>query len=82
MEKQTKALKRNNITYELILETSKVEDVSVCSYGISCKEQGLIKAEIHNISSNRILIENLIKKCNELDLSPEHLLDVVEDILV
>lgn len=82
MKDQMKAPQRNNITYELILETSQVEDVSVYSYGISCKEHGLIKSEIHNISSNRLLIENLIKKCNELDLSPEHLLDVVEDILV
>ncbi|MCQ2552900.1 MAG: DUF6514 family protein [Clostridia bacterium] len=70
------------ISYELISETAEVEEEQVNSYGIICKKAGKVLLEIHDISENKALIEGLIKDCNELDLSPEHLQDVVEDIII
>lgn len=70
------------IFYELISETTEVEEEQVNSYGILCRKSGKVLLEIHNISENKPLIEGLIKSCNELDLSPEHLQDVVEDIII
>ena len=77
----------NLITYGLIKETYMIEDNEMKSYGIAVFEN--IKAEnvvlildsVRNISTDRAKVENLIKKCNELNLSVIHLQDVIDDML-
>lgn len=47
------------------------------TYGISCNE-----ITVEDISTNKNSIERLVGLCNELDLSPTQLNDVVEDFMV
>lgn len=47
------------------------------TYGISYKER-----EVKDISTDKHKIEKLVNLCNELELSPIHLDDVIEDFLV
>lgn len=47
------------------------------TYGITYQEKA-----IRDISINKIKIEKLIMLCNNLELSPLHLMDIVDDFLV
>lgn len=47
------------------------------TYGITCEERIIL-----DISTNKQSTETLIKKANEMGLSPIHLDDVIEDFLV
>lgn len=47
------------------------------TYGISYNN-----TVIKDVSTNKSKVEKLITLCNELDLSPMHIYDVVEDFLV
>lgn len=47
------------------------------TYGISHND-----TMIKDVSIDKVKVEKLITLCNELDLSPIHIYDVVEDFLV
>ncbi len=68
----------SNITYEIVCE-------SYCdgrlSYGIAICEDGIPIEVISDISNDRGAIEELVKSCNDLRLSPYHIRDVIEDLL-
>ena len=80
------------ILYALTEETYTLpEDSSVSfrrSYGIAAYTDwdtlgtASIVASVHDISEDREQILNLVRVCNQLDLSPMHLPDVVQDFLV
>lgn len=64
--------------YQLIKSKVNDEDGNIFdTYGISYKE-----IVIEDISTNKTNVEKLVRLCNELELSPIHLNDVVEDFLV
>lgn len=77
-----------DITYGIVLETYSPDDEARVSYGIavySHSEQdgtASIIASVHDITSDRERIANLVMMCNRGHLAPEHLNDVVEDLLV
>ena len=75
-----------NINYDIIEEKYYDKSNTRISYGIVAyaneignELNGVIIASIHDISSNRSMIVNLITKCNNLSLSLEHLEEVIED---
>ena len=47
------------------------------TYGITCEGR-----EIKDISTDKAKVESLINRCNQNNLSPLHLDDVIEDFLV
>ena len=62
------------------INSSKIKDeqgVSYDTYGISYED-----IEIQDVSTDKTKVEKLVNLCNELDLSPIHLNDVLEDFLV
>lgn len=65
--------------YFLIANTYIVEDRSHIGYGIGCRADN---SAFEDMSTDLIVIGNLINLCNKLKLSPLHLKDVVEDFLV
>ena len=50
------------------------------TYGIGVKDAA--EASIVDISTDRAFVESIIALCNELELDPSHLLNVVEDSLL
>ncbi len=53
----------------------------ITTYGIVAYSQEKIITAIPDISSSKREVKKLIRKCNKLKLSPEQLLDVVEDFI-
>lgn len=51
------------------------------AYGICCRENGKDVLTIHDISPNRLTVEDMIEVFNNEKLSPIHLYDAVEDLL-
>ncbi len=66
-----------NGKYELITTTIVHEEIgSYIGYGIRYGEH-----TVTDISLDRAKIENLIKRMNSDDLSPLHMMDIIEDFL-
>ncbi len=70
--------------YELI--TTKIHDEAGTSYevyGILCKEKGTdsLLRSVYDIFCDISAAESFVTLCNHLELSPEHLDDVIEDII-
>ena len=64
--------------YRLNQTIIKDEDEKECdTYGISFDD-----IVIEDISINKQKIEKLVNLCNELELSPIHIYDVIDDFLV
>lgn len=57
----------------------------VVTYGIACvtddNEACEPVAEIGNVSVSRREVESIVKLLNENDVSPEHLRDIVDDMI-
>lgn len=76
-----------NVTYAIIEEKYTFGNESRVSYGISVysNENGTDTAtvvdSVHDITSNKEKLIDLINDCNRLKLSTVHLRDVVEDFL-
>lgn len=62
-----------------LIETKIKDDTGKAwaTYGISYND-----TMIKDISIDKAKIEKLVSLCNELDLSPKHIYDVIEDFLV
>lgn len=65
--------------YFLNVTTIKIEGKIIPVYGITFN--GYYTKEIFNISSNEEEVENLIALCNEEQLDPIHLEDIVENFI-
>lgn len=76
-----------NVTYGIIEETYFERKTSRTSYGIAAytnfEEDGTatIVASIHDITTDKQALAELVSLCNSLELSTVHLNDVVEDFL-
>ena len=76
-----------NVTYTIIEEKYTFGNKCRITYGISACVNGseadsfTVVASVHDITSNKEKIINLIDDCNRLKLSTIHLEDVVEDFL-
>ncbi len=57
----------------------------IVTYGIACIEENASKrelvTEIPGVTLNRSEIETLVRLCNEGSLNPEHLRDVVDNLI-
>ena len=71
------------ITYILCRETYKTKQYDRVSYGIAAyaEEEQTCVARLHDITSDKNALAKLVLLCNRLQLSPNHLYDVVEDFL-
>ena len=75
------------ITYGMTEEIYSRGSDSRTSYGIAAYAHGdeegtaTVIAAVHDITSNRQALANLVSLCNRLELSVLHLDDVVEDFL-
>ncbi len=76
-----------NVTYGVTEEIYSLENSSHISYGISAyadsEEDGTatIAASVHDVTSDKQALCELVSLCNRLELSTVHLVDVVEDFL-
>lgn len=66
--------------FKLISSEIIFEGKSITVYGI--ETAGENKQKIYNITSDKKLIEALVDKCNNLQLSPIHIHDICEDFLI
>ena len=66
--------------YSLVKGTYLIDGEAHIGYGISYTENSALSFE--DLTLNPIAVAKLVKLCNELDLSPIHLKDVVEDFLI
>ena len=77
----------SNITYGIINEKYRLGNECRQAFGIAvyadAEETGTatIINSVHDITANESALQELVSQCNELELSPIHLLDVVEDFL-
>lgn len=77
-----------NVTYAITEEKYTLGEEVRISYGIvayfSPKQCGTATVidSVHDITSDKERLSELVKKCNRLELSTIHLHDVVEDFLV
>ena len=69
------------VSYVITKSIVKVEEESICSYGIACVENGKQTHLIEDISTNRQLVEHAATSFNKLELLPEHFDDAVEDVV-
>ena len=64
-----------------LIETEKVlEEQAYLCYGIQMTYAGTV-VKVEDLSLHREEVENLVKLCNEKNLSPLHFQDVLEDFL-
>ncbi len=72
-------------TYGLVREEYHTDRTIRTAYGIAVyahvadTADACIVASIRDITPDRIAIEDLIRRCNEGNLSPLHLQDVIDD---
>ena len=64
--------------YKLISKKYFVENISYIGYGIATIDETV---RIEDINTEKGEIEKLIERCNEFDVSPIHLRDIVIDFL-
>ena len=64
--------------YKLISKKYCIENISYIGYGIVTSNGTLI---IEDISTEKDKVEKLIVNCNDFDVSPIHLKDIVIDFL-
>ena len=71
------------ITYILCRETYKTKQYHRVSYGIAAyaEDEQTCIVRLHDITSDKNALAELVLLCNRLQLSPNHLYDVVEDFL-
>lgn len=75
------------ITYGITEELYSLGEIRRTSYGIAAyadiDEDGIatVVASVHDITSDKHKLAELVRKCNQLGLSVVHLNDVVEDFL-
>ncbi len=71
------------ITYILCRETYKTKQAERIAYGIAAyaEDEPTCIAKLHDITSDKNALAELVSLCNRLQLSPIHLHDVVEDFL-
>ena len=71
------------ITYGITEEKYTLGDDSRVSYGIAVYDSGIstVIASVRDLSSDREAVEEHVRLCNRLELSPIHLNDVAEDFL-
>ena len=71
------------ITYILCKETYKSKRSERIAYGIAAyaEDQQTCITKLHDITSDKDALSELIDLCNRLQLSPIHLQDVIEDFL-
>ena len=71
------------ITYILCRETYKAKRSERIAYGIAVYAEGVptCVARLHDVTSDKNALTELVLLCNRLQLSPIHLHDVVEDFL-
>lgn len=62
--------------YKLLEKEVTVEGVTATTYGIGCDT-----VRFEDVCTDESAMTQLVAKCNELELSPVHLADVVEDFL-
>ncbi len=74
-----------NVTYEIVKEIYCLGQSSRTSYGIVAYANGendgtaAIIASVHDITTDRNSLKELVSLCNRVQLSTIHLDDVVED---
>ena len=73
----------SEIKYDIVEEIYHFDEKRRTSYGIAAYDTDVstVLASVHDISSDMCEIGALAHKCNELELSIEHLDNVVDDIL-
>lgn len=76
-----------NITYEITEETYSLDTSTRTSYGITAYADGnengtaAIIDTVHDITSDKQALTELVALCNRLKLSTIHLRDVIDDFL-
>lgn len=71
------------IRYLTVRETLHSEESGeYVSYGISVRKEEREIAFVSDVSTQRDLVERLVWLCNQNGLYPEHLQDVVQDLIV
>lgn len=71
-----------NYTYKLRTDIIFDEDNKAHTvYGIDLSENGIVKKSIKDIFFDSTSAERLVELCNSCNLSPIHLMDVIEDAL-
>ncbi len=76
-----------NVTYALVEERYELADEIRISYGIvayaNAEQDGTatIVASVHDITSDKLRLKELVDDCNRFELSTIHLSDVIEDFL-
>lgn len=71
------------ITYILCRETYKSKRSERITYGIAAyaEDKQTCITKLHDITSDKKALAELVSLCNRLQLSPIHLHDVIEDFL-
>ena len=71
------------ITYILCRESYKTKRSERIAYGIAAyaEEEQTCITKLHDITSDKNALAEFVSLCNRLQLSPNHLYDVVEDFL-
>lgn len=67
--------------YILIKSSYTLEDAEHTTYGIALADGSDLIESVSGLSCDKQRVERLAELCTQLDLSPEHLSDVIEDFL-
>ena len=77
-----------NVTYALFEEPITENGNSRIAYGVIVfskeneTEPATVLTAIHDVTAERQPLSDLVSQCNQFDLSPAHLLEVLEDFLI
>ncbi len=67
-------------TYELLCSKKTLDGLSYSCYGICLRFAGTA-VKVEDLSLNRAEVEQLVERCNRLELSPLHFQEVLNDFM-
>ena len=77
----------NNVTYGTVTESYTLGNIFRVSYGIAvyahadCDGTATVITSVHDVSSEKNKVDDLVSLCNLHHLAPEQLCDVIDDFL-
>lgn len=71
---------RSSAAYELLTTEKTLDGRTYCCYGVRLCYAGVTVC-VEDLSLDREAVQDLVEKCNRLQLSPIHFRDVAEDFL-
>lgn len=72
-----------DFTYETVISDKEIEGERKSVYGVKVKDKtGYLLGIVEDVSTDKMRVNALVMLCNELQLSPLHFYDAINDFII